>query len=98
MEKARSSHDVSYLASPVTGGGFPVGRFLQIFLLGIRQGHKTADDLASFTWKLLESQGQKIVKEGKALEQVDENVAELKSQAQTFLDRSLPILTALHIS
>lgn len=64
----------------------------------MRQGHKTADALAGFTWKLLESQGQKIIKEGKALEQAGENVAELKSQAQTFLDRSRPILTALQIS
>jgi hypothetical protein len=38
--KARSSNDVGFLASPVTGGGVPVNRFDQLFLLARRDGAK----------------------------------------------------------
>ena len=44
---------------------------------------------------VLSSQGQKIVKEGKTLESDDENIAELTGQAQTFLDKQMPILKAI---
>jgi len=47
---------------------------------------------------VLDAQGQRIIKEGKKLENVDENQAELSAQAQTFADKQLPILRALQIA
>jgi hypothetical protein len=38
-----------------------------------------------------------LVKEGKAMESAEDNLAELTSQAQTFADKQLPILKALQI-
>jgi len=67
MNKARSSGDVSYLASPVTGGGITVGRFQQLFLLVKNQGKKQPAEWAEFVWQVLNQQGQRIVKEGKML-------------------------------
>ena len=95
---ARGSNDVSFLASPVTGGGFPVSRFQQLFLLSIAQGKKQASDWAQFSWQILASQGQKILKDGKTLETAEENLAELTSQAREFADKQLPILKALQIA
>jgi hypothetical protein len=40
MTKARSSNDIAYLASPVSGGGVQVNRFEQLFLLNRSQGQK----------------------------------------------------------
>jgi len=96
--KARGSIDVSYLASPVTGGGVSVGRFQQLFLLALSNGKKQPADWVRFVWQILQAQGQKLVKEGKTLETPEENLAELTAQAITFAEKQLPILKALQIA
>ena len=97
IEKARDSNDVSYLASPVIGGGVVVSRFQQLFLLAMKQGKKQPQELVKFVWELLAIQGQKILKEGKTLETAEENIAELMQQAQDFLDKRLKALKSLQI-
>jgi SAM-dependent methyltransferase len=97
-QKARGSNELTYLASPVTGGGFTVNRFQQLFLLSIAMGKKQPAEWAQEVWQILARQGQKLVKEGKALETPEENIAELTSQAQTFAEKVLPILKALQIA
>ena len=98
IQKARSSGDITFLASPVTGGGVTVGRFQQLFLLAIARGKKQPAEWAQLVWQILVNQGQKIVKEGKMLESPEENIAELTAQAQSFADKQLPILKALQIA
>ena len=97
MDKARSSADIPNLASPVTGGGVMVNRFQQLFLLALSQGKKLPAEWAAFTWQILAAQGQKIVKEGKALETPEENLAELNLQATAFATKQLPIMKALQV-
>jgi SAM-dependent methyltransferase len=98
LQKARSTGDIGHLASPVIGGGVTVGRFAQLFLLAISQGKKQPADWAQTAWQVLAAQGQKILKEGKTLATSEENLAELTLQAQSFADKQLPILKALHIA
>jgi hypothetical protein len=98
MNLSRSTGELSYLSSPVTGGGFTVSRFQQLFLLALEAGHKKPEELAAFVWQILSAQGQAILKDGKALPTPEENLAELKQQAQTFADKQLPILKALLIA
>ncbi len=98
MEKAQSSKEISYLASPVTGGGIAVGRFAQLFLLARERGHITAEDCASDTWKILASQNQRLIKEGKVLETEQDNLNELKSQVMEFEIKNLPILQSLGLA
>ena len=98
MDKARGSADVITLASPVTGGGIGLGRVEQLFLLALSQGKKLPTEWVQFTWQLLASQGQKIVKEGKPLESLEENLAEITTQANLFAEKELPILKALQIA
>ena len=97
MNKARGSNDITFLASPVTGGGVAVDRFSQLFLLAHSQGKKKPAEWAAYVWQVLVAQGQKIVKEGKALETPEDNLAELLAQANTFAEKRLPILKALQI-
>lgn len=97
MERSRSGNDISYLASPVTGGGITVGRFQQLFMLALGQEKKQPAEWAQFVWQILLSQGQRILKEGKTLETAEENIAELTLQAQTFADKQLPVMKALQI-
>ncbi|MFA5703249.1 MAG: methyltransferase, partial [Advenella sp.] len=98
MTKARGSNDLNYLASPVTGGGIGVSRFQQLFLLALQNNHKQPHEQARFVWDLLAMQGQRLIKDGKTLETVDANIAELKIQASEFMTKRLAILKALKIA
>ena len=98
MLKARSSNDITFLASPVTGGGIGVGRFHQLFVLALQQGKKKPEEWAAFVSQILTAQGQKIVKEGQPLESLEEQLTELTTQAREFSVKQLPILKALQIA
>lgn len=99
FEQARHSGNLTALASPVTGGGgVNAGRFNQLFLLALRSGPKTADELARFAWDILEAQGQRVAKDNKALETPEENLSELQLQAGEFLEKRLPLLHRLQIA
>ena len=97
MDKARSSADISYLASPVSGGGVTVNRFQQLFMQALNQGKKQPAEWAQFTLQILTAQGQKIVKEGKTLETAEENLVELTTQANAFAAKYLPIMKTLQV-
>jgi SAM-dependent methyltransferase len=98
FDKARGSGELAVLASPVTGGGIPVPRFHQLFLLARVEGHERPDELAQFAWTLLAAQNQVVVKDGKPLETPEANLAELAAQAREFADKHLPGLQALQIA
>jgi hypothetical protein len=98
MLKAKSHNDISFLASPVTGGGVVVGRFQQLFLLAIEHGKKKPEEWAAFVAQILATLGQKIVKEGKPLDTPEEHLAELTTQAHEFSVKQLPIFKALQIA
>lgn len=97
LHKAVSSGDISYLASPVSGGGVIIGRFQQLFLLGLSKGLKQPSELSKFVWQILSSQGQRILKEGNRLETGEENIKELLEQANVFVEKQIPILKALQV-
>lgn len=96
--RAKASNDIQYLSSPVTGGGFPVTRFQQLFLQCIADGKKTPAEWAKFVWSILDAQGQRIFKDGKTLESAEENIQELMAQGNQFASKQLPILKALQIA
>jgi SAM-dependent methyltransferase len=97
MSKSRSSPEISFLASPVLGGGTYVGRFTQLFILGLKEGKRAPQDLAQYVWNILAIQGQKINKDGKTLDTPEDNLAELTEQANRFNQKQAPILKALQI-
>jgi hypothetical protein len=97
IDRARFSAEISFLASPVTGGGIAVNRFQQLFLLAMRNGKKQPQDWASEVWAVLFAQNQRLIKEGKALESAEDNIQELVSQANEFARKRLPILKALEV-
>lgn len=97
-DRSRSQKIIEYLASPVTGGGIGIGRFSQLFLLAVESGKKTPEEWAAYVWQILQTQGQKIIKDGKTLESAEDNLKELTEQANTFETKQLPILRALQIA
>jgi SAM-dependent methyltransferase len=98
LQGARAKADISTLASPVTGGGFGIGRVDQLLLLGHREGARSADELAAFVWRCLSSQNERLVKEGKTIETDADNLEILRKQADIFLGQLLQVLKALAIA
>lgn len=96
--KARGSSELSYLVSPVTGGGVPVSRFGQLFLTSIETGKSSAQECAKYAWEVLFSQNERLVVKGKTLESDAENLNQLEHWASEFNTKRLPILKALGIS
>lgn len=97
MMHARSSNDITVLASPVTGGGVTVYRIQQLFLLAISRGQKQPADWAKFVLQILSAQKQGMLKNGQALQTEEENLAELLEQANVFAEKHLPLLKALKV-
>ena len=98
MLAARGSTNINHLASPVTGGGIGANRMEQLFLLALRDGKTEPSDWAKFGWATLSSQGQRVIKDGKALETPEQNLQHLSAQAADFARKRLPVLKALGIA
>jgi SAM-dependent methyltransferase len=98
MDLARGSAEVTALVSPLTAGGVTAPRFHQMFLLARAQGRKQPEEWASYAWQVLAALGQRVVKDGKQLESVEENLGELNHLARSFAEKRLPILRALEVA
>lgn len=95
--RSRDVSEIQFLASPVTGGGIPVSRVRQLFMLAQDDNCSTDEELAQFAWKLLSERNQRLVQDGKTLETDEENLAELKKRAGDFIAKSRSVYTALGI-
>jgi SAM-dependent methyltransferase len=98
LQRSRSHTDMNYAASPVLGGGYPIGRIPALFASAMAQGKKQPKELAAAVWPLMAAQGQKVLKDGKPLISAEENLAELEQIAVSFTEKRLPILKALQIA
>ena len=98
IDKARGSADTTWLASPVTGGGVAVPRLQQLFLLAGRNACEAPVDRAAFVWSILGGQGGHLIKDGRTIEGDEDNLAELTAQAQSFAEKTAPVLKALGIA
>lgn len=96
-ERARGKPEFEFLASPVTGSGVHVERIHQLFLLAAQHGRQSPADQATYVADLLTSQGERILKDGKAAETVEDHLAEIAARAVTFAEKRMPILKALEI-
>jgi SAM-dependent methyltransferase len=97
QSKARGSGDLIYLASPVTGSGITLGRFAILFAKGVSEGIEGPQALATYVWKLLQAQGQLLMRNGERILDPQDNVAELLKFANEFVEKQEPVLRALKI-
>jgi len=68
-----------------------------LYLLAISKGKRQPAEWAQVAWQILAAQGQKLLKDGQALETAEQNLAELALQATAFAEKQLPILKALQV-
>lgn len=97
LESSRVSGDVTFLVSPLSGGGVSFDRISQLFLLAYSEGLREAALWADFAWQALHAQGHRLIYQGEVLQSEDENRAELQRLAQNFADKRLAIARALAI-
>ena len=97
IKKAEHRGEINYLASPVTGGGFRVGRAEQLFINSLRKKNKTAKEHALFTWNCFKNTGTVLTKEGEPLLTDEENLLEIEKSAIDFLNVKFPIYKRLMI-
>ena len=93
--RAKVADEVGFLASPVLGGGYPVGRFDRIILSAMFDGKKNVDDVANFVWEIISAQGQRLTNGTQLIESAEENISHLRNMAQDFFDNRLKIFKAL---
>ena len=96
--RARWDERIGVLASPVTGGGVTVSRFEKLFLLARSEGKSTPAEMGAFAWACLADQGQRVIADGKVIEDADGNLSELTRQAAAFDDNRLAILRAAGVA
>lgn len=97
LKKSRCGGEVRFLASPLTGGGVPVPRLQQLFMLARRQGLRDAEAWVQFAWSKLSLQGQRLIQDGRSLDTPEENLALMRAEAQAFERQYLGILETLQM-
>lgn len=95
---SRNGKDITFLASPVTGGGVNVSRVSQLFLTSIEQGGTRPEEWAEYALQNFSKLGERLVKDGRTLGMEDEKRAELRERAENFAQKSLPVLKALGVA
>ncbi|MBS0385118.1 MAG: class I SAM-dependent methyltransferase [Proteobacteria bacterium] len=81
------------VASPVVGGGVPVGESEQLFLLGYLQGAADPASCAAFAWKCVATR----VRAERGDIAGDDAISRLTEHARAFMSGRLPILKALGV-
>jgi hypothetical protein len=97
-KRALFNNNIQVLASPVTGGGVPISRVQQLFLISIKQGMTDPQDWAQLAWAVIGDQGEVLHKGDQPLLTAEENLAEMTEQARAFAQTPLDILMALKIA
>lgn len=92
-----SASEMTYLASPMTGGAIKVGRFEQLIMLALKHKQNDIHQIVNYVWKILEPQNQRIVEGGKALETDAENLLALQKMVEHFLSNRLRVIEKLGI-
>jgi SAM-dependent methyltransferase len=98
VDRAVLGSDLGFLASPVTGGGVPIGRIQQLFVRSYARGRRAPQEWALEIWPIMEAQGQRLMQDGKPIVSGTDNIAELARMGQEFAAKRLPILEALGVA
>ena len=92
LSMARGASEITNLVSPVTGGGVAVSLFQQLFILALNEGKKEPEEWVQYAWQVLQLQDRKIVKKGLTLEAPEENLTELRAEANAFAEKRVKFL------
>jgi SAM-dependent methyltransferase len=95
LNKARSSEDLQFLASPISGGAIHLGRISQLFLLARIEAQA---DAPAYVWDILTNAGVRLTRQDEPIETAEENMEELRSLLVIFNEKQLPLLQSVGIA
>lgn len=95
--RAEFDTNVSWLASPVTGGGFQFNKLELLSLNSIKHGIKSPREIAQNIWQVFLRTGERISTQEKRLETMEETLPQLEEIAKSTLESKLPLIRALQI-
>ena len=96
VQEAKFKNEISWLASPVIGGGVNVNRIEQLFLLAMNLGLKDKE-IPKNALDILWNQGERVLKDEKMLETYEDNLAHIEESWRAFSSKKLNILKALRV-
>jgi SAM-dependent methyltransferase len=97
FDRAKNTNEVSFLASPVTGGGIPANRIEQLFTSSIMRGLDNPEAWATEAWQILSAQGHRLLNNGIAIDTDQGNIEELMTKAKEFAENRVQIFKKLRI-
>ena len=83
-ELSKQNGNYQYLASPVAGTGIIVGRMDQLFCLALIEGAKQTKEIATFVWRILDQNDEKLLEGDKPLNSPEENIEKITSMYTEF--------------
>lgn len=83
-ELSKQSGNYQYLASPVAGTGIIVGRMDQLFCLALIEGVKQTKEIATFVWRILDQNDEKLLEGDKTLNSPEENIDKITTMYTEF--------------
>lgn len=95
--EAKSSGNITYLISPITGAAVHVSRFDILFIEALNEGYCDKETIAKFVWAKLVDENERLLRDGKPLNSAEENLEELKAQITKFIEEDRDRLVALGI-
>lgn len=95
LNGACNGSEISYLVSPLLGGGISASRIEQLLINAYINGEQTSAAMAKSAWSYLKELGQTLMKDGEAINEEDENLAEMQRYVELFVATRLPIFQAL---
>lgn len=95
MRRVQQGEEFPFLASALLGGAVAIDRVTQLIAGAVQGGASTPEAVAHQVWAILSAEGRAMIKDGKAIETVEGNLAELHVQAEVFLKQKSPLLQAL---
>ncbi len=93
-----SRADISYLASPLTGGGVPVPVPLQMMLAARAAAPQQPESWADLVWEAMQADGQQMMKGQQRVSDRDTAVATLRPLLQQMQEQALPHLQRLGVT
>lgn len=94
LDRAKQNDELQFLASPRTATGVAVPLLDRLFLAA--QRHQA--DPVAFAWQTLQARQQVLLKDGKALQTEEENLAEMRLRLREFEEQRLPRLRLLGLA
>lgn len=96
LQMARNNNNISFIASPVIGGGVHLNHVNQLFTLAHLDGMDEAH-WETFVWDILKSQGLALTKNNDTIIEDEGNLEELSNLKASFIKDDLPVLKQLSI-